>query len=141
MARLLVVVNSVILLLFGSDMFLVGASEYHPKCGFVYLHLRGNIDPFYNYLFSNLDILCVIHDPVTGAETCHLQKLLPKISGFNSNRRVTKSVYKSSSIFAPFLLFPLESTFNRDTAVAHEPSHCCHEAGASSPVDNIHVAK
>lgn len=30
MARLLVVVNSVILLLFGSDMFLVGASEYHP---------------------------------------------------------------------------------------------------------------
>lgn len=28
MARLLVVVNSVILLLFGSDMFLVAASEY-----------------------------------------------------------------------------------------------------------------
>ncbi|CAG09111.1 unnamed protein product [Tetraodon nigroviridis] len=28
MARLLVAVNSVILLLFGSDMFLVGASEY-----------------------------------------------------------------------------------------------------------------
>lgn len=30
MARLLVVVNSVILLLFGSDVFLVGASEYQP---------------------------------------------------------------------------------------------------------------
>lgn len=55
--------------------------------------------------------------PVTGAETCHLQKLLPKISDLNSNRRVTKSIYRSSSIFAHFLLlFPLESTFNHDTA-------------------------
>lgn len=30
MARLLVLVNSVVLLLFGSDVFLVGASKYEP---------------------------------------------------------------------------------------------------------------
>lgn len=31
MARLLVLVNSVVLLLFGSDMFLVGASKYKSE--------------------------------------------------------------------------------------------------------------
>jgi len=30
MARLLLLVNSLVLLLFGSDMFLVAASEYEP---------------------------------------------------------------------------------------------------------------
>lgn len=33
MARLLVLVNSVVLLLFGSDMFLVGASKYCSSAG------------------------------------------------------------------------------------------------------------
>lgn len=64
MARLLVAVNSVILLLFGSDMFLVGASEYQRNMRIyasTYLKKK-KIDPC---LFTSLNILCAAAHPET----------------------------------------------------------------------------
>lgn len=60
MARLLVVVNSVILLLFGSDMFLVGASEYQRNMRIYASTCLRKLDP---YLFSSLNILCAVDHP------------------------------------------------------------------------------
>lgn len=66
MARLLVAVNSVILLLFGSDMFLVGASEYQRNMRIyasTYLKKKKKkIDPC---LFTSLNILCAAAHPET----------------------------------------------------------------------------
>lgn len=61
MARLLVVVNSVILLLFGSDMFLVGASEYQRNMR-IYASTYKKKDPC---LFTSLNILCAVDHPET----------------------------------------------------------------------------
>lgn len=54
MARLLVVVNSVILLLFGSDMFLVGASEYQLKMRIRLFTFAWEYRPIFNIVVLQL---------------------------------------------------------------------------------------